>query len=537
MARLHPEPGARRPTDDARTSSPESTPTEVDHATSGGTVVAGGIWQVASHLAPQLQVLLISVVAARALGPADMGRQSFIAFVSVSVVAVATGGLPFALSRYVGRSMGQGLRALVPRLYPWCWRTEIGAAVLAAAVIVGVGQVRDELAWAWAWAAAGAAVAVLHTAPANLLGGLQKWREVSRVSLIVGLATTTSIVVSFALGGGITEMFLLTAVVGSASVVWTKILADREAAAVSPVSAPIPVALRREALGYAGWMTLQVVLTFVVWQRSEFWFLDHYASDQEIAVYSIAFSAVMSLGRVPFALAHVAFPAFATLDGAGEALRLRAAVNRILRVQLLTALPMTALFVAAGPSLLLLVYGPDYEATGGVLQVLMVGFPLLPLGLTGGAVLMGLGRLPSLVAIYAAGAVVNVALDIRLVPDHGAIGAAWANTVAQSVIGLALAAAVHRLVGGLDLRAGHLARGAVVAAAAMALGLSVADRAGSPLAALLAAGTVVALVAWLGGGLVRVWPRADVDWLADTFGGRFGPRSASVVRTALAPFD
>lgn len=536
MTRFNPDPGAGDSREDVSSSTVVGASAGADHGTSGAAVVAGGLWQVASHLAPQLQVLLISVVAARALGPADMGRQSYIAFVTISVVAVATGGLPFALSRYVGRSMGEGRRELVPRLYRWAWRAETVASVMAVMAIVAIGQYRGELQAAWSWAAAGAVVAIVHSVPANLLGGLQRWRDVSRVSLVVGTVTTVVLVTVLALGGGITEIFLVTAVVGSASVVWTKALADRQVGALETHEVPIPVEMRREARGYIGLMTLQVVLTLVVWQRSEFWFLDRFSTDQEIAVYSIAFSAVMSLGRVPFALANVAFPAFATLDGAGEVRRLRTAVNRILRVQLLAALPMTAFFVAAGPSLLLMVYGPEYEATGSVLQVLMLGFPLLPLGLSGGALLMGLGRLRSLVAVYAVGAVINVGLDAVLIPHHDAIGAAWANTIAQSVISLALAVAVHRLAGGLVLDPGHLARGIVVNGAAMVLGLLVAAQADSPLLAFVASGSVVVLVSWLGGGLARVFSAGDVQWLAAAFGDRLGPRAAVLVQRGLAPF-
>ncbi|MEL7208051.1 MAG: MATE family efflux transporter, partial [Actinomycetota bacterium] len=440
-------------------------------------------------------------------------------------------------ARYVGRSVGEGRRGLVSTWYRWAWRTEVVAAVLGAAVIIGIGQFRGELETAWAWAAAGAAIAILHTVPANLLGGLQRWSDVSRVSLVVGVLTTVSLVVVLLLGGGIVEMFLVPAVVGILSVVWTRSLADREVAAIAEPPAPIPARDRREARGYITLMTLQVVLTFVVWQRSEFWFLDRYSTDQEIAVYSIAFSAVMSLGRIPFALANVAFPAFATLDGAGEVRRLRTAVNRILRVQLLAALPMTAFFVAAGPSLLSLVYGSEYDATGSVLQVLMVGFPLLPLGLSGGALLMGLGRLKTLVVVYAAGAVVNLGLDAVLIADHAAVGAAWANTIAQSVIGVALAVVVHRMVGGLEVGARHLAIGAVVNGAALGLGLVAAHLAGGAAPALAASAVVVTAVAWLGGGLARVVPGEDVDWLATALGERLGPRADRAVRLALAPFD
>ena len=47
------------------------------------------MWQSAGNLMPQLYTLAISVAAARFLGPERLGRQSFIAFVALSVVMLA----------------------------------------------------------------------------------------------------------------------------------------------------------------------------------------------------------------------------------------------------------------------------------------------------------------------------------------------------------------------------------------------------------------------------------------------------------------
>ena len=53
-----------------------------------------GAWLLFARFVPQIQVLVVSVVAAHYLGPDLMGRQSFISFVVSSVVILATAGLP-----------------------------------------------------------------------------------------------------------------------------------------------------------------------------------------------------------------------------------------------------------------------------------------------------------------------------------------------------------------------------------------------------------------------------------------------------------
>src|SRR5437879_6127711 len=76
-------------------------------ATTGATVLSGGAWKAASLLLPQLYALIQSIVAARFLGPAGMGVQSFIAFTELSVVNLLTVGLSISLMRYIGELLGR----------------------------------------------------------------------------------------------------------------------------------------------------------------------------------------------------------------------------------------------------------------------------------------------------------------------------------------------------------------------------------------------------------------------------------------------
>src|SRR4051794_36595417 len=96
---------------------PAQTPSAVEAAeppggelgrTSGASVVSGGLWSILSRILPQLQLLALSIIAARYLGPDAMGRQSFIAFAAITIVMVATAGLPGSVARFVGELLGAG---------------------------------------------------------------------------------------------------------------------------------------------------------------------------------------------------------------------------------------------------------------------------------------------------------------------------------------------------------------------------------------------------------------------------------------------
>src|SRR5207249_1415017 len=120
---------------------------------------------------------------------------------------------------------------------------------------------------------------------------------------------------------------------------WTAALARRAVTDIAATETP-PGALRREVLRYAGLASFQVILAIIVWRRSEFLFLDRYAGDSEIALYSIAYAATNALTLIPVGIASVLIPAVSTLHGAGETDRIRIGFARALRLMLTLTFPL-----------------------------------------------------------------------------------------------------------------------------------------------------------------------------------------------------
>ena len=98
--------------------------------TTAPSVVSGGLWTLLNRVLPQAQLLVLSIIVARYLGPTEMGRQSYIAFVSIALVQAATAGLPIALSRFVGELLGARRGGQAMSLYRFTRRVELVAAAL-----------------------------------------------------------------------------------------------------------------------------------------------------------------------------------------------------------------------------------------------------------------------------------------------------------------------------------------------------------------------------------------------------------------------
>ena len=171
--------------------------------------------------------------------------------------------------------------------------------------MVGFGLAGATPQAAWFIAAVVVAASLLQRVPSAVLNGLQKWRAASDRRRGHGRCRRRSTTVLVLCGrrrdrrhvrrrgrGDAREPRLALVAVARRRGIARRARAGRSAA---PPRLP----------HYAFVASLGVILTFVVWRRSEFLFLNHYSTDYEIAIYSVAFSSVAALLLIPQAIVGV----------------------------------------------------------------------------------------------------------------------------------------------------------------------------------------------------------------------------------------
>jgi len=486
--------------------------------TAGTRAFRGGLWQAATQISPFAFTLVISIIAARILGPADMGRQSYIAFIVVVAQSFLGGGLSNAMLRFTGDLVGRGRRRTLPSLVRSTLPISLVASIVGGLVLVVVAVLGATPAWAWIYGAVATAAGVLSVVPGNTLLGTQHWRPYAWANLVTGAVSVVATLVVLELGGGISGMLAVIAVTAVARYLWLEILARRLLVTLDPVRPPLGE-MRSRVLTFSLAMSVPVILSLVVNQRSEFFFLEHYSTDNQIALYSIAFAATAALIAIPKAIGMVLTPSVAALVGSGESDRIRSGFSRVLRLSLLFGLPITAAGAALGPELLRLLYGQRYAGTGDVLLIIMLTVPLAPLGGASSALLVGYGRVRSPIAISAVAAAVDVGLAIALVQRWDAIGAAVANTCASVVATALLLGAAARLVGGIDLGWSSILRVCAISAVAAAAGRLVL-LAGDGVGIFVLATLVLVVALAVGAMAVRAVPEDDASFLIRVVGRR-----------------
>ena len=432
------------------------------------------------------------------------------------------------------RSRADRLRAegILRPLSAWAWRVESVAAAIAFVLLAVAAAAGAEPRAAWLFGGIAAAASVLHKVPATMLGGAQRWRVNSTLSVTLGAVGAAATVIALVLGGGITSIFVVLAVTNILMVVGSWRLWQRLMKRVTAPREPVG-AVGHEILRFALAASIPVFMNFLIFQRSEFFFLNHYSTDAQIALYSIAFSVYASALALPNAIAGTFAPAVATLVGAGAHERIRTGYGRGFRLLLFVTVPLTAGALVFARPLVRIVYGPEYAGSGEILLVLLVALPLVPIGGLSTGLLLGYRRIRLPVIIGLTAGLVDVGLAALLVPYLDAMGAALANVSAQIVAAAGAIFCCVRLMGGIDLASRHLAR--LVFASAVAAGVAqlVLQLSSGPQSFVLGLALGVAVLAVLAVWL-RVLPREDADWIAGAVAGRSGARRITSVCRRLS---
>ena len=112
--------------------------------TTGEALLRASAWNAASLILPQLYLVATSIIVARFLTPSEMGRQSYIAFIELSLLLLVTGGVPSAVQRFGGRALGRGEPGYLPYLVRWATRLAAAGAFIAGGVMVAAGLLGSE---------------------------------------------------------------------------------------------------------------------------------------------------------------------------------------------------------------------------------------------------------------------------------------------------------------------------------------------------------------------------------------------------------
>ncbi len=436
--------------------------------TSSRTVARNTIARGAAEIVAKIGSLAFYAVMARELGADDFG--SFIFALSLSsVVLIAAGfGMDALMTREIAKDQesvhtllstvmvlkGSMLCALIGLLAGIALIGPYNSATRIAVVVIGAGVAIEMLS------------ATLHA----VVQGFERM-EVGAVGLVAQRTVTAVVGIAVLLeGGGLIAaslVFLAGSIVGylvtwfyMRKVVRPEFRPDRsQFTKVLKISAPIGVA----SLMFTVLLRLDATLIS---------FFTH-GDQAQVAHYGAAYRLIDATMFVPWAFGAAMLPWLARQDQHDTKLLAR---GTSVGLKLLTAflLPIGVGYVVFAPSLINLIYGSGFAEAVVPLRLLGMMTVLYAINAYASSVLIARHRPEVFARGIGVVLVLNLVLNVLLIPPHGANGAAFAAIVSGTLLAGYSVWHVHAAVGGFSLTralAGPVIGGAVLAAFVLLTGL------------------------------------------------------------------
>ena len=384
-------------------------------------------WLIAEQLVRVAIAFLVMTLVARHLGPEQFGAYVYLFGLAGLFMPLSMFGLDAIVMRRSAAEPDAADRVIASALVIRAGGAMAAAAMAVAAVVVWGGP-EGATPGLMAMAAL-----ILLAQPGDTFNAWFKAAE--RMAWVAVPRITVSLAVAGAAAWLVHREADLEAFVGlraaeaglmAAGALLVYLLATRAGAAFRPSRALVTVMFRE------GWPLMLSALAGLVYMRIDQVMLGQLAAEAELGRYGVAVR-VADVGLfVPVALHATVYAslvrAHSRAPGAFDD-----HMQRVYDAMALAAFGAVAGIGLAAALLFEPVFGAAYAGGLPIVLVLLLGLPFAYLGVARSAMLTVRGWLWTAPATTMLGALVNIALNLVLIPHFGGLGAALATVVAQSL--------------------------------------------------------------------------------------------------------
>lgn len=393
-----------------------------------------GVAEVASKAA----TLVWTIAAARGLPPNDFGVVSFGLAAMLLMSAFPAWGFDEGLMR-----RGAARPEQLDRTYSsvqW-WKTALAVPTLViTGTLVLPGQTDASARWVIVLMLLAVLPELWSKSVRAASSARQRPTEASQALVLQRLVTAALIVA--ALGAGLGMMGVAAAfLAGTLAGAVAHEVAVRRIGVRPGLGPPRRVDLGRAVrgtwlIGLNGLMMMTIVRVDTV-------MLEAMQGMESVAVYTLAYRLLETVLFVAYAVNQAVFP---VLSATQDPVRWRKGYERSLSVGAFVYLPFAAVCVIESGQVVAVLFGDRYSADAGeVLVWLAPSAVLFAIGFFASTLLMAVQRPRSMVVASAAACVVNVLLNLLLIPGLSGVGAALATTIAYAVQALVMVVAIRRI--------------------------------------------------------------------------------------------
>lgn len=469
--------------------------------------------------------LVVSTLIARALGPGDFGRYSYVVWMSGIVMVACTNGLTTTGIKFVAECLGRGDEEGAARVYGLLRRYFLfSVALVAVACLAALPFVTPD-GWRlglpfYVFAVLASSVPkasyLLHSSVAKGHGNFSVEANTTNILSFAGLLATVALVLT---GQPLHAYLLLLVALGVGHAVLTRVFIGRTPIRSSGGAIEADMLARLRV--HLAWTVVLIFMATVSNRTIETFLLNRHVGAEAVGFFVIA--ATLTRGGADLlvnGLTAVLIPAMAHSYGRGGADQVSGILSHSVRYFLFLGLMLAGVGVFCAELAVKLMYGDGFSPVVDVFQVMVIVAGLTLSEGAFNALLTTTDRQRARVVLTGTAVGVTAVLAFVLVPRHGLMGAVAAHALARAfmftiIVATAVWSARVRLPWREIVRL--LLAGAIAAAAAWLLARAVPG----PWGGVLAAGLYVAVLA-AGSLVLRTWKEADLGVL-HTLADRFPP--------------
>lgn len=396
------------------------------------------VWSFALKAINTGLMFLTTVFLARLLGVTGYGIYSY-AYSLITLLSLpAHAGLPDLILRETAKGLAQERYDLVRGAWQWAGRV---VAILSV-IVVGVGGplliawqggLRETAGQTMAWALLLVPLIALGNLRGAALRGLQR--------VVLGQLPES------ALRPGLFFLFI-----GSMAILREEMLSPPIAMMLHVIASflafvigawllwrytPGTIRCIRPSIDTHGWLLSSLVFALlasfsVVNQQASTVILGLFATPGDVGSYRVATQVATVAAFGLNSINMVTAPRFADLWVRQEKVRLQQLVTRSAQMMLMVSLLVTTAFLLAGQPFFHLVFGPEFDGCYIPLLILLLGYVVDSALGPAGMLLNMTGHETDTAVIMAWVSVLNIALNVVLIPIMGVAGAAMAVAVSMA---------------------------------------------------------------------------------------------------------
>jgi O-antigen/teichoic acid export membrane protein len=406
-------------------------------------IARNSFWFGLESVIDSASALIVSVVVARVIGPQRLGYYIYMMFL-VNLAGRLGGCGPGAAARkYLSEAIGRGEPSLTRHVFFTMlkWHSVLGLAltVIGWVMVLFWGDAQQKLVASLLVASVFATIVNAVPSQANMAA--EDFARNVPATLLSLAAYLTLVGLSLSLGWGLVGLAVAVLVRRTLEMLIRLIPAIGWARQLPKQLISSHVALKM--MSFSGKSLAVTLLLMIVWDRSELVLLKHFSAIQELTFYSVAFSVTEALLLLPNVIG-AAVSARLMVEYGRPRNSLQSISESSLRFLALLIFPMFVGLAALSAPVTRLFYGSAYLPAIPVLAIALLlavpkAFYWFP-----SAMLQAFDRQGTMFRCLLVAAMVNIGLDLSLIPHYGAVGAAVGNGVSQAAAVMVLLFAAGR---------------------------------------------------------------------------------------------